>query len=100
MAKDSNFINLGFSYAWCPRSFCLLQSLIGSKYPNRNSPLSSHLNARIWGLNFHRTSQIYEKVCLSLEPEVSAGKTRLRWQCVSRPVRFLFECADGLELRS
>ncbi len=76
----------------------LLRCRFGSIHPtNRNSWLFIRFNARILGI-FHKISQIYEKVCSSLEPEVPAGKTRLRWKRVSRPVRFLFECVDGLEL--
>ena len=65
-------------------SLLLIQCLFGSKDPRkRGLPLSSNLDPRTWGLSFHKTSQVYEKPCVSLEPKVPAGKKRLRWKCVS-----------------
>lgn len=65
-------------------SILLIQCLFGSKLPRkRGLPLSSNLDPRTWGLSFHKTSQVYGKLCVSLEPKVPAGKKRLRWKCVS-----------------
>lgn len=71
-----------------PLSFTRSQPMRYRSKPNRDLLLSSNLNSHKWGLGFAKISQIYERFRQSLEPEVSAGKTRIRWKCVSRPFHF------------
>lgn len=60
-------------------SILFLQALCGTKNPrSRDLSFSKSLGPCAWD---YYQSQIYEKLCLKLEPHVPAGKTRLRWNC-------------------
>lgn len=66
----------------------LLVRFRSKQLPSRDLLWSNKHDLDAWALGFAKISQVYERFCQNLEPGVPAGKTRIRWKCVSWPVHF------------